>query len=243
MKRQVDDAGYVKRDLRPAVLTDAVARFQADVERLAMAAVRSVLEQELARKRTELAAEQRAEPKRRGRAPAPEAAPSRPPRSAKPRAAQVAPPQELQAAAEPPALQAPQLELRFTGAATLPGSASAPGTASTLEAAAVAPVLSSTTGSPVETPAGERKPGTWTREEITAELARWLVSGTKVNAWFLKNYGPRGFLPATLRLFGPLEAALLAARLRVPELYPDGLPAGSPLRPRRGEEASAPRAR
>jgi len=220
------------------MLTDSVARFQADVERLAIVAVHAAVAEELARRRAELAAAQRVD-RQPWSAPEPKAASSRRPRSAKPRTAQVAAPQEQReiAAPEPSAPPVNQLEL-FTGPPAPSELAPATEVPPSVEAAATQPAAPAVTEAPV---AG--KPGTWTRDEITAELAKWLVSGTKVDAWFLKNYAPRGFLPATLRLFGPLEAALLAARLRVAKLYPHGPPAGTALRQRRGEDAAGTRAR
>jgi len=232
------------------MLTDSVARFQADVERLAIVAVHAAVAEELARRRAELAAAQRVD-RQPWSAPEPKAASSRRPRSAKPRTAQVAAPQEQReiAAPEPSAPPVNQLEL-FTGPPAPSELAPATEVPPSVEAAATQPAAPAVTEAPVAPssvpqvpPTVAGKPGTWTRDEITAELAKWLVSGTKVDAWFLKNYAPRGFLPATLRLFGPLEAALLAARLRVAKLYPHGPPAGTALRQRRGEDAAGTRAR
>jgi len=80
-----------------------------------------------------------------------------------------------------------------------------------------------TTGAPPDD-AGERK-RRWTRDAIINELAGWLVSGTTIDASFVKRYGPRGLVAATRKEFGRFEAALNVASLQVSKMYPDGPPA------------------
>jgi hypothetical protein len=62
----------------------------------------------------------------------------------------------------------------------------------------------------------------WTRETIIDELASWIVSGTAVDASFLKRHGPPGLVPAALRVFGRFDAAMNVAGLHVAKLYPEG---------------------
>jgi len=64
----------------------------------------------------------------------------------------------------------------------------------------------------------------WTREAIIDELARWMASGTMIDASFVRRHGPKGLVPATLRIFGRFDAALNVAGLHVAKLYPDGPP-------------------
>lgn len=64
----------------------------------------------------------------------------------------------------------------------------------------------------------------WTRETIVDELARWMVAGTSIDASFLKRHGPPGLVSAALRIFGRFDAALNVAGLQVAKLYPDGPP-------------------
>lgn len=90
----------------------------------------------------------------------------------------------------------------------------------------------------------------WTREAIIDELARWMVTGTAIDASFLKRNGPPGLVPAAIRVFGRFDAALNVAGLHVAKLYPadapapDGVDARRPRRPpgRRWSSASNTRA-
>lgn len=91
----------------------------------------------------------------------------------------------------------------------------------------------------------------WTRESIIDELARWMVTGTALDASFVKRNGPPGLVPAAIRVFGRFDAALNVAGLHVAKLYPAGPPASDsfdakrPRRPmsgavaRRGRDARA----
>jgi hypothetical protein len=78
---------------------------------------------------------------------------------------------------------------------------------------------------PVSATTGGSKRVRWTREAIINELASWMLSGTAIDASFLKRHGPPGLVPATLRVFGRFDAALNVAGLHVARLYPDGPPA------------------
>jgi hypothetical protein len=94
----------------------------------------------------------------------------------------------------------------------------------------------------------------WTRDAIIDELARWMMTGTALDASFVKRNGPPGLVPAAIRVFGRFDAALNVAGLHVAKLYPagppapDGLAAKLPRRPgggaasRRGrpERAASP---
>lgn len=82
-------------------------------------------------------------------------------------------------------------------------------------AAAPAPVAAA--------PAAKKKRG-WTRDEVIDELATWLLSGTTVEASFVKRYGRPGLAAAAKRLFGRFDAALNAANVALAQKYPDGPP-------------------
>jgi hypothetical protein len=201
-------------------LADAVARFQAEMQRLAFAAVRAVIAQELARRR---ANPERARP-RKG-----------PP--AQRRARQL----ELGLTHVPPR----QLELPLArDAARQPAS---PGTTRSEPerdapsagevAAAAAPATE--TPQPGAPPGGRGRPR-WTRETITHELATWLLSGTALDAQFMARHGPRGLVAAARRVFGRFDAALNVAALHNARLYPDGPPARGASATRPATVAAAP---
>lgn len=63
-----------------------------------------------------------------------------------------------------------------------------------------------------------------TRETIIETLVQMMISVPTVDARFMKKYGPRGFVPATLKVFGRFDAALNVAALQVSKLYPNGRP-------------------
>jgi hypothetical protein len=71
---------------------------------------------------------------------------------------------------------------------------------------------------------GNRKRVPWTREAIINELATWMLSGTAIDATFVRRYGPPGLVAAARRVFGRFDAALNVAGLHVSKLYPDGPP-------------------
>jgi hypothetical protein len=269
MSRRLDDpAAAMKRSRSgpPTVLTDAVARFQAEVRRLAAAAVHAVVEAELDRKRTAVTAERRTN-QQRARPPEPAATRSRAARAPRPPKQAAVRPARPRAdrPAKPPV---EQLELPLTGVsvraeggeagATLKPTpvevpAAALVTTASPSSTAVEPAMAAVPAAPVAAaavaslqpapPAASGKQGEWTRDAILDELAKWLMSGTKADAWFLKRYGSPGLFPAAVRIFGRVEAALVLARLHAAKLYPDGPPAGSASQQRRAAHASVPRAR
>jgi hypothetical protein len=77
---------------------------------------------------------------------------------------------------------------------------------------------------PATTATGTRKRVPWTREAIINELATWMLSGTAIDATFVRRYGPPGLVAAARRVFGRFDAALNVAGLHVSKLYPDGPP-------------------
>jgi hypothetical protein len=188
-----------------SVLAEAVARFQADAERLALAAVRAVIEHELARRSA------RAEPSR--------------PRKGTPKKGTQR--QLTLAMAEAPQRQ---LELSFgqpnavgilragsraesgheRGVPSEPGKAmgSRP-TAATHQSSLLA---------------GRRGRIHWTRENIVSELAASLLGGTAIDAAFMTRHGPKGLVAAARRVFGRFDAALNVAALHNAKLYPEGPP-------------------
>jgi hypothetical protein len=97
------------------------------------------------------------------------------------------------------------------------------GTPTDAPAAAPAP-----TTAPATTATGTRKRVPWTREAIINELATWMLSGTAIDATFVRRYGPPGLVAAARRVFGRFDAALNVAGLHVSKLYPDGPPQRGP---------------
>jgi hypothetical protein len=184
-------------------LDEAFARFQAEIHRLALAAARTIVEQELARRRAAL------EPARARKArPAPPAkrqlelgfgqAPQRSPERqlALPLAPSAAPgAQRAEPVAEPPR------EAEPAGVADAAPAPAAPGP-----------------------PAVGRGRVRWTRDSIISELATWMLSGTAIDAQFMTRHGPKGLVAASRRVFGRFEAALNLAALHNAKLYPEGPP-------------------
>jgi hypothetical protein len=184
------------------VLPAEVARFQAEIQRLAFAAVRTIIEQELAQRR---AKPDRAQPRKR-------------------RPAQQAERQlDLGLAAEPkPQLELPLARQAASEAAPLAGSPAE--TETGREPAPDAAVAPATPEPPPSAPAEARGRARWTRESIVSELATWLLSGTAIDAQFMTRHGPRGLVAAARRICGRFDAALNLAALHNAKLYPEGPP-------------------
>lgn len=189
-------------------LAEAVARFQAEAERLALAAVHAVIEQELARRGA------RAERSR--------------PRKGRPKKASQR--QLTLALAAAPQRQR-QLELSLgqpnaVGVVLRAGSRAAsdhePEQRSDLDAATDSgPTTAQQPSSPV---AGRQGRVQWTREKLVSELAAWLLGGTAIDAAFMTRHGPKGLVAAARRVFGRFDAALNVAALHNAKLYPEGPP-------------------
>jgi hypothetical protein len=197
------------------VLSDEVKRFAAELHRLAYEIVHVVLRQELDAKLAQ-------------RKPAPAAVGrSRNGRSAtksKERAARPAKAKAEQRRAKQQAAQ--QLELTLQDAAVQQQEA---------ERAEAANAEQAPPPSAIET--GKRR--RWTRESIIEELARWMVTGTVIDARFATRHGPPGLVAAARRIFGRFDAALNVASLHVTKLYPDGPPPQRPI-PKRPPPPAAP---
>jgi len=200
-----------------AALTDEVARFQAEVQSLAFAIARAVVQQELERKRQDAArkkpdagrkkADGRRKPSESGRKPS-------------------------EGGRKPSDAERKQQELDFEQVkrprgrprkAKLDETALAPPREAPGAPAPAAP------SEPVVVPAAEAPPASrkrvpWTRESIVNELANWMLSGTAIDATFVTRHGPPGLVAATRRVFGRFDAALNVAALHVSKLYPDGPP-------------------
>jgi hypothetical protein len=180
-----------------AALTDEVARFQAEVQSLAFAVVRAVVQQELERKRQDVERKRQEVPRKRqdqGRRQ-----------------------QELdfkQAAKR--TRGRPRVQKAHAPPPAPPPEAPAPTTAAAPPSEPAAPPAAPATGS--------RKRVPWTRESIVNELANWMLSGTAIDATFVTRHGPPGLVAATRRVFGRFDAALNVAALHVSKLYPDGPP-------------------
>jgi hypothetical protein len=188
-------------------LAEAVARFQAEAERLAFAAVRAVIERELAR--------------RGGRAK-----PSRPrkgtPKNASQRqltlALAVAPERQLQLSFGHP--NAVEADRRAGSRAESGHEREQRG-----ELGVATDSRPATAEQPSSVVAGRRGRVQWTRENIVSELAAWLLGGTVIDAAFMTRHGPKGLVAAARRVFGRFDAALNVAALHNAKLYPEGPPA------------------
>jgi hypothetical protein len=189
-------------------LVDEVARFQAEIQRLAVAAVRAVIEEELARRRAK-------------------------PEPARPRKRQAVEHAERQL--ELGLAQEPQRQLelplaRPAAPEAAPGAEAAVETQAERERAGApdAAVPATATVTAEQQPnlsAGDRRRARWTRESIISELATWMLSGTAIDAQFMARHGPRGLVAAVRRIFGRFDAALNVAALHNAKLYPEGPPA------------------
>jgi len=188
-------------------LTDEVARFQTEVRRLALDAVREILQQELDRKRAKL----------------PVARPQAKPPATRSRAK----PPAARSRAKPPATRPPEApDIAAVPAVATAAPEPAPASDATLAQTETPTETPTQTPAPTPTPAptGSRKRVPWTREAIVHELANWMLSGTAIDATFVARHGPPGLVAATRRIFGRFEAALNVAALHVSKLYPDGPP-------------------
>ena len=221
-----------------AAMADAISRFQAQVQRLALDIVQAVMRQELERVTAPLARSGKLEPARSGK-PKPKAKPVRPakrkparptvpqlelqlakaaerqldlelPQRGKAQAAQ--PPRQLDLT--PPAPPAPPAP----AAASAPPAPAAPRT----EPASSSPTGGSPAPAAASAAAGVRKRTQWTRETIVHELASWMSKGTAIDAQFMTRHGPRGLVAATRRIFGRFDAALNLAALHVSKMQPEG---------------------
>jgi hypothetical protein len=203
-----------------ATLTDEVARFQAEIQRLAFAAVRAVIKQELDERRAKLepTRERGGKPEARRRKAAQRLAPQLELQLAQPPGRQLVLPLARQAEAEASrhAESEPSTEL---GSERQRAGASEPSGTAEASAATLAPHEQ-----PSAPPAGGRTRGTWTRESIVSELATWMLSGTAIDAAFMTRHGPPGLVAAIRRVFGRFDAAMNVAALHVSKLYPDGPP-------------------
>ena len=182
-------------------LTDEIARFQADLRRMALQIVEAIFRREREARQLELA--ERAQQQARGskRKPAPAPAPA----AKGKRAAKGKAPRQSKRQTER------QLALELA--------ASAPAPVEPVAAPPPAPPP------PIERDARlEGKRRKWTREAIVDALAHWLVNGNAVDASYVTRHGPPGLAAAARRIFGRFDAALNVASLHVSKLYPDGPP-------------------
>jgi hypothetical protein len=206
----------MRRHASRTALDDVIARFQAEVQRLALAAARAVIEQELARRRARL------EPARpRKRRPAAPAAPAEPAARQLELGFGQAPrrPMEIPLASQAAPEVAPQ--------AGSPAETERAGEPAVAPDATVVPATG-THEPPPGDPAEARGRARWTRDRIISELATWMLSGTAIDAQFMTRHGPKGLVAAIRRVFGRFDAALNVAALHNAKLYPDGPPARRP---------------
>jgi hypothetical protein len=198
----------MRRSGHPTALVDEVARFEADVRRLAFAAVRVIIQQELDRRPRE------PEPARQRKRP-----PARPPKRKPARQ----PTRQLELGLA----QVPERQLALSFALPRPAELqpehTPAGATAPADTAVATPAV--TPEPPPSSQTGGRKRAPWTRETIINELTTWMSNGTAIDAQFMTRHGPRGLVAATRRVFGRFEAALNVAALQVSKLYPDGPPA------------------
>jgi hypothetical protein len=225
-----------------AALTDEVARFQAEVQSLALAVVRAVVQQELERKRHEMERKRPEQGRKQQELERKRQAAKRPAAGKRTRKQQAADrkqqaterkQQELdfkqqaledkQQALDFPVVKRPRGRPRTVKPEVVAEPAVAapdPGTTPPAPAPAAAPSEPPAAAAPT----GPRKRVPWTRESIVNELANWMLSGTAIDATFVTRHGPPGLVAATRRVFGRFDAALNVAALHVSKLYPDGPP-------------------
>lgn len=206
----------------PAALHDAIARFQAEIQRLAFAEVRTVIEQELAQRRAR-------------------------PEPAHPRQGRPEPPARGQLELGFGQWPLHQLELPLVHHAAPDVTQRAGSSAETQREGepagvpdAVVVPATVTPEPPPGPPTGGRGRARWTRESIISELATWMLSGTAIDAQFLTRHGPKGLVAAIRRVFGRFEAALNLAALHNAKLYPEGPPSRGGSPGRRTTFAAAP---
>lgn len=196
-----------RSDKHPA-LTEEIARFQEEVRRLALAAVRAIVEQELERRRAKAPPARTAPARRGGQAPRQTSLPFPTFPAPSPAPSPTASPTATSAAPAQPAAPSTGPDGGAAAGTEAPAAAAAPGTPQAAPG----------------TPAGGRKRVPWTREAIINELATWMLSGTAIDATFVQRYGPPGLVAAARRIFGRFDAALNVAGLHISKLYPDGPP-------------------
>jgi hypothetical protein len=192
----------MRRSGSPTALHDEVARFQSEIQRLAFAAVRAVIEQELAQRRAK-----------------PE-----PARPRKDRPAQHAERQLELGFAQEPQLELPLAQHAAPEVAQRAGSPAETQREGEQAGAPDAAVVPATPEPQRGLPGGGRGRARWTRDSIISELATWMLSGTAIDAQFMTRHGPRGLVAAIRRVFGRFEAALNVAALHNSKLYPEGPP-------------------
>jgi hypothetical protein len=228
-----DASAFMKRSDTTTAMTDAVARFEAEVRRLALDLVRSVIQQQLDRARWQQPALELVARQPRSKT---KAKPARPALPKPTRRANRAPARPQDRDAAPRAGR--QLDLGLEGELGRRDAPSEPQMALPLArpaepaAAPAAPpapspsaAASTTTSTPPSPAPDSRKRKRWTRETIVAELATWMSSkGTVLDASFLTRHGPPGLVAATRRVFGRFDAAMNVAALHVSKLQPDGPP-------------------
>ncbi len=207
-----------------AAMTEAVARFQAEIRNLAFAIAREALSQGLDTRPRPAEVEPAPSP-RRVAAPQEERQPKpKPAQQPKSRRARQSRPQlELGLASEQPSapdVARPSEPATTAAPAPEPAAPAGPSDAAATPAAAPEPAPAA--------PAGNRKRVPWTRETIVNELATWMLNGTALDAQFMTRHGPKGLVPAIRRVFGRFEAALNVAALHLSKLYPDGPPTNRP---------------
>lgn len=198
--KTLDDALALMRHTEaPTALAEVVARFQAEAERLAYAAVRAVIEQELARRSAR-------------------SGPSRP-RIDTPKK------RTLPQLALPLAMT-PRRQLELSFAQPVAGSRADSGheREQRSELRAATDSRPTTAEQPSNLVAGRRGRVHWTRDNIVSELAAWLLGGTVIDAAFMTRHGPKGLVAAARRVFGRFDAALNVAALHNAKLYPEGPP-------------------
>jgi hypothetical protein len=182
-------------------MAEEIARFQAEVRRLALDIAQTIFRQEF-----ELAPKR--QPKRQAELPLPS------PKQRKGKPARPSKRGARAAAADAGAGLATAPTADAQTSLPLDAPAASASDAAATPAPAPAPTAAPTTGKRVS----------WTRESIINELATWMAGGTVIDAAFVRRHGPPGLVAATRRVFGRFEAGLNVAALHVSKLYPDGPP-------------------
>lgn len=186
-------------------MSEAVAQFRAELQRLGLELAQATLRRELAARLAD------DKPARRGKR---KAAPPPPPPAKRKKGAGK---RKRTAQLELPVVRAPR------------GARKAARQAEEQPSPKAEPEVMREETSPVPAAAQGPQPGDgkrkkWTRESVIEELASWMIGKAVLDASYVTRHGPPGLAAAARRIFGRFDAALNVASLHFAKMYPEGRP-------------------